>query len=132
MFKRLLPLVISMCLLMMSVAVFAQEGSKKEEAKETPAQEKAEHGKQARWEGYIARSNPDKHMFTVREVGTSHEKEVMYDDSTQFTSQEHGSKKVDNITASDIHDNDRIIARGTYDDQGVMHAKMISKRLTQH
>lgn len=131
MLKRLLPLV---CLfaLVLSIPVFAQEGSKAEESKESPKKEMAEHGKQGRAEGFIARTSPDKHMFTVRQNGTSNEKTVMYDDSTKFTSQEHGSKTANKISADDIKDNDRVIAIGTYDKEGVLHASMVSKRLTKH
>ncbi len=113
--------------------VFAQEGSKKEEAKETPAQEKAEKkaAKQARWEGLVTRTNMDKSTLTVRKRGSSAEKVIHYDSSTQWTSQEHGSKKVNNIDASQVKDDDRVICRGTYDEKGEFHATLISKRLSR-
>ncbi len=41
-----------------------------------------------------------------------------------------GSKKVNDIDASQINDNDRVICMGTWDKDGVMHATLISKRLT--
>ena len=114
-----------------STAVFAQEGSKNEEAKETPAQEKAEEtAKQARWEGTVIRSSPDKSTLTVRKVGSSEEKIVRYDSSTRWVSQEHGSKKVNDIDASEVKDGDRLICKGTWDKDGVLHATLISKRLT--
>ena len=67
--------------------------------------------------------------LTVRKVG-SIERTVHYDASTQFTSQEHGSKKINNIDATEIKDNDRVICLGNYDDKGEFHATQISKRLT--
>ena len=122
----------------LSMPLFAQEGTKKEEAKETPAQEKAEKAekgqkaaKQARWEGIVMRSNKDKSTLTVRKRGSSVEKIIHYDSSTQWTSQEHGSKKVNNIDASQVKDGDRVICRGTYDEKGEFHATLISKRLSR-
>ena len=118
----------------LSMSLFAQEGTKKEEAKETPAQEKAEKGqkagKQARWEGIVTRSNKDKSNLTVRQRSTGAEKTVQYDSSTKWTSQEHHSKKVNDIDASQVKDGDRVICIGTYDKDGVLHATLISKRLT--
>ena len=35
--------------------------------------------KQARWEGHVVRSNKDKSTLTVRKVGSSDERTVMYD-----------------------------------------------------
>ena len=96
-----------------------------------PAQDKKEKAaKQDRVEGDITRSNKDKSTLTVRQVGSNVEKAVQYDSSTQFVSQEHGSKKVNNIDASEVKDGDRVIALGTLDSDGVLHAKMISKRLS--
>src|SRR5439155_10860795 len=117
--------------------VFAQEGSAKEESKETPAQEKAEakhkkmSSKEARVEGVITRSNKDDSSLTVRQGSTRAQTIVRYDGSTQWTSQEHG-KSANPISASDVQDNDRVICTGHYDDKGEFHATLISKRLTQH
>jgi hypothetical protein len=86
--------------------------------------------KQARWEGHVVRSNKDKSTLTVRKVGSSDERTVMYDDSTHWVSQEHGSKKVSDITSGDVKDGDRVICTGTWDKDGVLHANLISKRLT--
>jgi hypothetical protein len=86
--------------------------------------------KQARWEGIVVRSDKDKSMLTVRQRGSNVEKNVMYDSSTEWASQEHGSKKVNKIDASELKDNDRVICLGTWDKDGVLHATMISKRLT--
>ena len=134
MVKKLLALLFTSVLVFsLSMPVFAQEGSKKEEAKETSAQEKAEKkaAKQARWEGIVMRSNKDKSTLTVRKRGSSVEKIIHYDSSTQWTSQEHGSKKVNNIDASQVKDDDRVICRGTYDEKGEFHATLISKRLSR-
>ena len=134
MLKKLLALLFTSVLVFsLSMPVFAQEGSKKEEAKETSAQEKAEKkaAKQARWEGLVTRSNKDKSTLTVRKRGSNAEKVIHYDSSTQWTSQEHGSKKVNNIDASQVKDGDRVICRGTYDEKGEFHATLISKRLSR-
>ena len=42
-----------------------------------------------------------------------------------------GSKKVNNIDASQVKDNDRLICKGTYSKDGVLHATLISKRLSR-
>ena len=135
--KKLFTLLFaSVFVLVLSLPIFAQEGSQKEESKETPAQEKAEKkhkvkaAKQARWGGMVIRSNKDGSTLTVRKIGSSVEKTIHYDGSTQFTSQEHGSKKINNIDATEIKDNDRVICLGNYDDKGEFHATQISKRLT--
>lgn len=86
--------------------------------------------KEARWEGVVVRHNADKSTLTVRKVGASVEKTVAYDGSTQWVSQEHGSKKVNPIEAGDVKDEDRVICKGTWDKDGSLHATLISKRLT--
>ena len=135
--KKLFTLLFtSVFVLALSLPIFAQEGSQKEESKETPAQEKAEKkhkgkaAKQARWEGMVVRSNKDQSTLTVRKAGSSVEKTIHYDGSTEFTSQEHRSKKVNVIDANQIKDDDRVICLGNYDDKGEFHATLISKRLT--
>ena len=72
----------------------------------------------------------DQSKLTVRKVGSSEEKIVQYDSSTLWVSQEHGSKKTNNIDASQVKDGDRVICTGTWDKDGVLHANLISKRLT--
>ena len=86
--------------------------------------------KEARWEGIVIRSSPDKSTLTVRKVGSSVEKIVQYDSSTKWVSQEHGSKTVNDIDASQVKDNDRVICTGTSGKDGVLHATLISKRLS--
>jgi len=100
----------------LSTAVFAQE---------------AKAAKPARWEGMVTRVSKDQSTLTVRNVGSSHEKTVQYDSSTKWVSQEHGSKKVNDIDSSQVKDGDRVIAEGTWDKDGVLHATLISKRLTK-
>lgn len=114
---------------LLATAAVAQEGGSQGGAMESSTQGAKKH-KQARWEGVVTRSNKDKKTLTVRQRGSSVEKEVMYDDSTRWTSQEHGSKKVNDIDASQVSDNDRVICLGSYDKKGVLHATLISKRLT--
>ncbi len=98
-----------------------------------PAQEKMEKmdkmAKQGRWEGNVIRSNPDKATLTVRKVGSTIERTVHYDSGTRWVSQEHGSKKVNVIDASQVKDGDRVIARGIWD-KDVLYATLISKRLS--
>ena len=90
---------------------------------------KMDSAKSARWHGIIIRSNKDDSTFTVRRQNV--EKKVQYDSSTKWTSQEHGSKKVNDIDASQVADNDRVICLGTWDKKsGALHATLISKRLT--
>jgi hypothetical protein len=105
----------------LSTAAFAQE---------TPDQQKMEKkGKEARWEGELVRSSPDKSTLTVRKVGSNVERTVHYDSSTRWVSQEHGSKKVNDIDATQVKDGDRVIVKGTWD-KDELHATLISKRLS--
>ncbi len=118
MVKKLLTIVIaSLFLVGSSLPMLGQE-----KAKETE--------KQARWEGIIQRSDKDKSTLTVRKMGSNTEKVIHYDSSTQWVSQEHGSKKVNDIDASQVKDGDRVIVLGTEGKDG-FHATLISKRLTK-
>ncbi len=94
--------------------------------------EKAEKkaAKPARWDGIVTRVNKDKSTLNVRKVGSSQERTVEYDSSTKWVSQEHGKKKVNDIDADQVKDGDRVITTGTWDKNGVLHATLISKRLT--
>jgi hypothetical protein len=119
MVKTLLALLFTFVLAFpLSTLAFAQEAS---------AQEKA--AKEARWEGHIIRSSKDESKLTVRKVGSSEEKTVQYDSSTRWVSQEHG-KKANDIDASQVKDGDRVICTGTWEKNGLLHATLISKRLT--
>jgi hypothetical protein len=108
--------------LALSTASFAQEA---------PAEAKAAKAmKPARWEGIVIRSSKDQSTLTVRKVGSSQERTVHYDSSTKWVSQEHGSKKVNDIDSDQVKDGDRVITTGTWDKDGGLHATLISKRLT--
>ncbi|MGA8622009.1 MAG: hypothetical protein WB660_26245 [Candidatus Sulfotelmatobacter sp.] len=86
---------------------------------------------QDRWEGNVVRSNPDKSTLTVRKVGSNNEERTCaYDASTRWVSQLHGSKTVNDIDASQVKDGDRVICKGTLDKDNVLHATLISKRLS--
>ena len=89
----------------------------------------AKGAKEARWEGTVIRSSPDISTLTVRDKN-SVEMIVRYDSSTRWVSQEHGSKKVNDIDASQVKDGDRVICKGTWEKKGVLHATLISKRLS--
>ncbi len=87
--------------------------------------------KEARWEGNVIRSSKENSTLVVRKVGSSNdERTVQYDSSTRWVSQYHGDTKVTNIDASEVKDGDRVICTGTYDKPGVLHATLISKRLS--
>lgn len=118
--KKLMVLLITSILTFpLATAVFAQDA---------PAKEKM--AKEARWEGNIVRSSKDESSLTVRKAGGTDERIVKYDSSTRWVSQEHGSKKVNDIDAGEVKDGDRVICKGTWDKDGVLHATLISKRLT--
>jgi hypothetical protein len=118
--KLITVLFASVLALPLSTAAFGQMA---------PAKEKM--AKEARWEGNIVRSNSDKSTLTVRKVGSPNdERTVEYDSSTKWVSQYHGDKKVNDIEASDVKDGDRVICKGTWDKEGVLHATLISKRLS--
>jgi hypothetical protein len=122
MVKNLLMLLFVSVIAFPTSALFGQEA---------PAQEKMDKmAKQDRWEGNIIRSSQDKSTLTVRKVGSSEEKTVAYDSSTRWVSQKHGSKKANDIDVSQVKDGDRVICKGSWDKDGVLHATLISKRLS--
>jgi hypothetical protein len=122
MVKNLLMLLFVSVIAFPTAALFGQAA---------PAQEKMDKmAKQDRWEGNVVRSSQDKSTLTVRKVGSSEERNVAYDSSTQWVSQKHGSKKVNDIDASQVKDGDRVICKGTWGKDGVLHATLISKRLS--
>ncbi len=134
--KRLMTIwgvlsVVALAAGLLATSVVAQEGTGQGGAKESASAQGTQKHKQTRWEGIIVRSDKDTKTLTVRQRGSNLEKQVMYDDSTRWTSQAHGSTKVNNIDPSQVNDNDRVICLGTYDTKGVLHATLISKRLTQ-
>jgi hypothetical protein len=118
MVKTLLTLLLVFVLAFSTSAVLVQSAS---------AQDKT--AKEDRWEGNVVRTSPDKSTLTVRNVDNV-EKTVAYDSSTKWVSQEHGSKTVNDIDASQVKDGDRVICRGTLGKDGVFHATLINKRLS--
>ena len=119
--KKLITVLFA-CLLALplSTAGFAQDTMGKEKA-----------AKAGRWEGVVARSNPDKSTITVRRSGSGNaEMNVEYDSSTKWVSQFHGDKKVNDIDSSQVKDGDTVICKGTWEKGGVLHATLISKRLS--
>jgi hypothetical protein len=84
-----------------------------------------------RWEGVVVRNDKDSFSLTVRKTGTNVEKIVRYDSSTRWVSQEHGSKTVSEADHAEVKDGDRVVCVGRLDKDGVFHATLISKRLSQ-
>jgi|ERR1700758_4727526 hypothetical protein len=126
MVKKLLTLLFaSLFVFSTSAPLFAQEAAKEEKAA------KPKKAEQARWEGIVVRSSSEKMTLDVRKRGGNIEKTIHYDSNTKWTSQEHGSKTVNNITAADVKDGDRVICLGKYDDKNEFQATLISKRLTK-
>lgn len=116
--KLLAVLFVCALALPLSTAAFAQDSMSKD-------------AKAGRCEGVVARSNPDKSTLTVRKAGTGNsETTVEYDSSTKWVSQYHGDKKVNDIDASQVKDGDTVICKGTWEKTGVLHATLISKRLS--
>lgn len=123
----------SALVLVLSIPALTQEPSDAGAGKETASPhtnaKKGKAARESRWEGIVIRSNKDKSTLTVRKIGSNTEKTVHYDNSTIFTSQEHG-KHANHINADQIQDNDRVICLGTFDDKGDLHATLVSKRLS--
>ena len=69
--------------------------------------------------------------MTVRKSGTANtEMTIEYDSSTKWVSQFHGDNKVNDIDSSQIKDGDTVICKGTWAQAGVLHATLVSKRLS--
>ena len=116
MLKKLLALLFATVIAFpLATAVFAQTA---------PAQ-----AKEARWEGNVIRMSTDKSTLTVKGVASAEARTVQYDASTRWVSQEHGSKKVNDIDSSQVKTGDRVICKGTWDGS-TFHATLISKRLS--
>jgi len=117
--KLLTVLVVCAFTVPLSTTVLAQDAAPKEMA-----------AKQVRWEGRVQRSSPDKSMLTVRKAGTDNLLNIQYDSSTKWVSQFHGDKKANDIDSSQVKDGDYVICKGTVDKAGVLHATLVSKRLS--
>jgi hypothetical protein len=122
--KRVVVLLFASVLVVtLSMPGFAQDTSAPQK-KENPTE-------QARVDGVIIRSDKDKSTLTVRDTKSHAERNVLYDSSTKWTSQEHGSKTVNKIDVSQVKDGDRVICLGSWENNGAtLHATMISKRLS--
>jgi hypothetical protein len=117
MVKKQLGLLLALLLTFpIAVAVFAQD---------PPAK-----SKETRWEGRVERSSKEQSSLTVRKAGGNEEKTCVYDSSTKWVSQYHADKKVNDIDVSQVKDGDYVICKGTPDKGGIVHATVISKRLS--
>jgi hypothetical protein len=94
------------------------------------AKQAAAQAKEARWEGRIIRSSTEQSSLTVRKQGGTVEKTCVYDGSTKWVSQYHADKKVNEIDSSQVKDGDYVICTGTPGEGRVIHATLISKRLS--
>jgi RNA polymerase-binding transcription factor DksA len=116
MLKKQLTLLFALVLTFpLTTAVFAQEAAKP---------------KEARWEGRVETTSKEHSTLTVRNVGSNAQKTCAYDSSTKWVSQYHHDKKVNDIDASQVKDGDYVICKGTGEKSGVIHATLISKRLS--
>lgn len=119
MLKKQLTLLFALVLTFpLAAVVFGQQAPAKSKSKE------------ARWEGRVETTSKEHSTLTVRKVGRSIQKTCEYDSSTKWVSQYHGDKKVNDIDASQVKDGDYVICRGTSEKAGVIHATVISKRLS--
>jgi biopolymer transport protein ExbD len=118
MIKKLLILLFAFVVTIpLARAVFAQEAA-------------AQAKKEARWEGRVIRTDKEHSTLTVRKEGSTIEKTVQYDASTKWVSQYHADKKLNDIDASQVKEEDYVICKGTLDKDGKLHATLISKRLS--
>ena len=117
MLKKQLTLLFALVLTFpLATAVFAQKDSAKP--------------KETRVEGRVQRSSKEHSSLTLRKAGGSTERTCVYDSSTKWVSQYHADKKVNDIDAGQVKDGDFVICRGTADKDAVIHATLISKRLS--
>jgi hypothetical protein len=122
MLKKQATLLFALVLTLLFAAVFVHQA---------PAQTKAaKEPKEARWEGRVERLDKAGKSLTVRKAGSTLEKTCLYDDSTKWVSQYHGDKKVNDIDASQVKEQDYVICRGTAEKAGEIKATLISKRLS--
>jgi hypothetical protein len=114
--KQLILLFALVLTLPLAVAVFAHQAPAKT--------------KEARWEGRVIRTSKADSNLTVRKSGSSIEKTCVYDSSTKWVSQYHADKKINDIDAGQVKEEDYVICKGTAEKAGVIHATLISKRLS--
>ena len=104
MLKKQGTLLFALMLTLLFGAVFAHQA---------PAETKA--AKEARWEGRVVRMDKAASSLTVRKAG-----------GTQY----HADKKVTDIDAGQVKEDDYVICRGTAEKAGEIKATVISKRLS--
>lgn len=90
----------------------------------------AAQAKEARWEGRVVRIDKSGSSLTVRKAGGTLEKTCTYDGSTKWVSQYHADKKINDIDAGQVKEDDYVICKGSAEKAGVIHATVISKRLS--
>jgi hypothetical protein len=86
--------------------------------------------KESRFEGRVEMINKADSTLTLRKVGGNLQKTCAYDSSTKWVSQYHADKKVNDIDAGQVKEQDYVICKGTEEKAGVVHATLISKRLS--
>jgi hypothetical protein len=114
--KQLILLFALVLALPLATAVFAQQAPAKP--------------KDVRWEGRVVRISTDQSSLTLRKTGGNVTKTCVYDGSTKWVSQFHADKKVNEIDSSQVKEGDYAICEGAPGDGGVIHATLISKRLS--
>ena len=119
MLKKQLTLLFALVLSSLVLAVFAHQA---------PAQTKA--AKASRFEGRVERIDKTGNSLTLRKSGGTLEKTCAYDSATKWVSQYHGDKKVNDIDASQVKEQDYVICKGSEEKTGVIQATLISKRLS--
>lgn len=118
MLKKVLILLFAFVVTMpLARAVFAQEAA-------------AQAKKEARWEGRVVRIDKENSTLTVRNPDTNVEMTIHYDSATKWVSQYHADKKINDIDASQVKEEDYVICKGTMNKDGKLHATLISKRLS--
>ena len=100
----------------LATAVFAQDAPAK--------------SKEARFEGRVERSSKEQSSLTIRHEGGTSERTCVFDGSTKWVSQYHADKKVNDIDPSQVKERDYVICKGTPGKGRVIHATLISKRLS--
>jgi len=86
--------------------------------------------KEARFEGRVVVIDKAGSTLTLRKSGGNLQKACVYDTSTKWVSQYHADKKVNDIDAAQVKEKDYVICKGTEEKAGVVHATLISKRLS--
>lgn len=119
MLKKQATLLFALVLTLLSAAVFAHRA---------PAQTKA--AKESRFEGRVERIDKTGNNLTIRKSGGTIQKTCAFDSSTKWVSQYHGDKKINDIDASQVKEQDYVICKGTEEKAGEIHATLISKRLS--